>query len=182
MNIKISEGLAEIANIGISSIAIVLTGLFKRYTQASLIDAAEKLTTGQVVLPILLFEPIKLQLKSKTFKTTTCDARFIVYSKQPDSPDECLRFIHAERCIDKGPFLEKIPAAILDAFTDAENESTLLDLISTLSGIDADKVTYFYSAIQCDYVTTHSIGIVHEFGKDSPYCTATTYLSIIPTK
>lgn len=179
MNIKIMDGFPEEANRSIAAIAVILNEVFEKYTQPSILEEVESITPGQIVLPIMTYDRKRIHLKTTAIKNTFCEARFVVYSKQPDGPQPCSRFVFAEKCTDQEAMLKEMVASIRDAHFDKEGEHTLADLIITLGGIASDKASYFYNALTCEGVITHSIAVVHEFGKEGdPFCIATVYFSI----
>lgn len=183
MNITIDPTFPAAANIGLTSIAIVLNDLFKKYEQpTSLLDAC-KVSKGFFVLPFLVFQEKRIHLKgTSSKKVTKCSARLIAYSKKPDindkAEDECLRFIHANRCYDKEEIFKQIPNQIREAHFDEDGEATITRLLDALGGIKADKVSYYYSACVCDGAASYRIAVVHDFGTDKPYCTVTSYIVI----
>lgn len=179
MNFKIMSGFAEEANIGITAIAVVLNEVFKKYEQPVSLEEVEKISPGQLILPIMAYEHRRIHLKTKAIKNTFCEARFIAYSKQPDAKQACSRFIFAEKCVTREAAIDAMAVPIRDAHFDKEGEETIVDLISRLGGIKSDKVSYFYCPVTCEGVITHAIAVVHEFGPEGdPFCVATAYFSI----
>jgi hypothetical protein len=179
MQIKLQEGLAEIASLAISSIAILLHELFGSHVQVSSLEAAEKVSTGPVILPILACGPKAIKLKTTAIKNTFCNGRLAVYSKQLNDVKECCRFVHKERHLTKEKFIAELPVALREATFAVEDSRTLLDFIIIIANIPSDRVAFFYDPEPCEGTVTHCIGIIHEFGEETkPYCVATTYLSI----
>lgn len=175
-----AEDLADIANVGITAMAVLLKDLFKGYEQLTPLDVAASVSTGQVVLPIMAFSPLEIKLKTKIPKAVKCHTRLVVYSKNPKEPEPCSRFVHEHVCTDRTKFLEEVPNAVLEA--NINDEYTLLDLVTTLSAVVSDKVSFFYNTSTCEGIITYQIMVVHEFGKDNPYCISTAYLYIEVTK
>lgn len=179
MNIKIEEGFPEVANLGISTIAVVLNDLFKEYGQSDEPKDAVKVSTGLVSMPIVAYLPSRLNLKTTAIKNTHLDGRFSVYSKQEDDARPCGRFILEKRHITKEEFLKQIPKMVLEASFNHEPDFHLVDLIQKLDGIYADQTNFFYNLVTCEGYVMHCMAIIHEYGKkDNPYCVGTTYLSI----
>jgi hypothetical protein len=179
MKIKIQEGFPEMANLGISTIAVVLNELFGKYDQYTEPEEAEKVSTGLISMPIVAYEPRRINLKTTAIKNTHLDARFAVYSKKEEETKECLRFILKKRHITKEEFLKQLPAMIQQGALDTEGQYQFIDFIHKLSGIPADNIQYFYNPVTCEGYVMHCMAIIHEFGKeDNVYCTATTYMSI----
>ncbi|BAW19280.1 hypothetical protein [Ralstonia phage RP31] len=180
MNIKIDPAFPEVANIGLTSIAVVLNDLFKKYEQTSSLEDAIAVSHGLFALPFLKYQEKRIHLKgSSSKKVTYCSARLVAYSKKPDDERECLRFLHAHRCVEKEEVLKQIPALVREAHFDADGEITFHQLLDTLSGIKADKINYHYSSCTCEGSTSYRIGVVHEFGPEgNPYCTVTCYFVI----
>lgn len=183
MNIIIGEDLAQETSVCLSSIMVVLRELFLKYEQPTKLEDAQKVSTGQVIMPIVVFEPRRLRLKNNSIKNTFCHARFSVYSKRPGESKECLRYVLPERCGEREAVLKKIPPSIRDAHFDEDGELSLERLLCTLDGIKADKVTYFYSPCTCEGAITHALAAVHEFHADEDVtCVMTSYFSISVSK
>lgn len=167
------------ANIGISTLAVVLQDLFGKGDQFDEIEQAEKCSTGQVIMPIMAYEPHRIYLKSKAIKNTFLNARYAVYSKQPNEAKQCLRFIREDRHITKEEFAKMLPAPMRDATFEKEGEDTVLDFIFRLAGTQSDRVKFFYNVADGTGYNIHCMAVTHEFGEeDNPYCTATVYMSI----
>lgn len=179
MNIIIHPDFKEVANVGISEIAVILNDLFGKYEQINTLEEAEKVCQGQVVMPIMAFGPLQIHLKTKAIKNTYLVGRFSVYSKQPENQKECLRFILKERCVSREEVLEKILPAVRDASFEKDGDETIADIITKLGTIKSDKVSYFYNPVTCEGLVSHCIAVIHEFGEaDKPYCVATAYFKI----
>lgn len=165
------------------AIALVLKKLFGKESQFDSIEDASVRSTGQVVMPIMAYEPRRIKLKTTAIKDTYCNARFSVFSKLLEDTKECSRFILPKREITKEELLDKLPNQIKDANFDYEEQHTFFDLIQTLSAIPADKVAFFYNAVVCEGNITYCVAIIHQFGKEEdPYCVCTCYFSISVNK
>lgn len=179
LKIKIKEGLDEAANVAISSIAVVLHGLFGSSDQFHSIEDAEKVSSGQVIMPIVAYEPKRINLKTTAIKNTFLNARYSVYSKMPEEPKKCSRFILEKRHLTKDELLKALPAQIRDATFEIDGEQTFLDVLCELEGIKSDRVHFFYDPVPAEGYVIHPIAVIHEFGKvEDPYCIATAYFSI----
>lgn len=179
MDILIKPGLAEVANVGITQIAVILNQIFKKYDQPSSVKDAEVLSSGQVIMPIMAFEAVPLYLKSSAAKGkhVTILATLSVYSKQPDDPRPCSSFILPER--HKEDIWEDAPTALRDATFKSDSDETLQDLFINLSSIPAEKISYFYNTIACEGTTYYGLAVIHEFGKvGDPYCVCTSYFKV----
>lgn len=177
MYIRIAKDLAEITIVGITALSVFLNETFKKYEQLVPLEIAETLNTGQVVLPIMMFEEVVVEVKTKKPFDAKCTGRFVVYSKQPTEIKPCNRFIHAERCYDREVAFKNLPKSILDAAFDAEN--TVNDLVTTLGAVISDKKSFFYSVNTNETSHTFQIAVIHEFGeKDNPHCVATAVIVI----
>lgn len=176
-------GFPEAANISITTIAVVLNELFGKYTQFNSLEETEEVSTGQLTLPLLAFEQVRLYLKSTSIKNTYLVGRLSVYSKQPEDEKPCNRFILEHRCKSLEEILKLIPAPIKDATFIKDGDITLMDILLKLSGIPGDKISYFYSLNNCEGVNTHCLAVVHEFGKENdPLCVVTSYFKVDVTK
>lgn len=179
MIIKLDPAFPEVANVGLTSIAVVLNDLFKKYEQTSSLEDACAVSNGLFAMPFLKYQEKRLQLKTTSVKKMArCSARLIAYSKKPDVEGECLRLIHANRCHEKEEALKQIPAPVREAHFDSEGDVTISQLLDTLGGIVADKVSYYYGVCACDGLTSYRIAVVHEYGSGEPYCTVTSYIVI----
>ncbi len=167
------------ANLAISAMAVLLNELFGGYEQPISLEDAEKVSTGQVILPIVAYGPKAIQLKTTAIKNTFCNARLAVYSKQPDNLKQCLRFINKEREITKQQLIDNIPTSVREAHFDFEGIYALINVLSSLEGIKSDRVSFFYNPCPGEGIVTHCVAVIHEFGEEgNPFCVATTYFSI----
>lgn len=179
MNIIIKPGFAEEANVGIAEIAVILNKLFKKYEQLGSLEEVATLSTGQVVMPILAFEPIPLYLKSNAIRNPHLHGRFAVYSKLPEDSKPCTRFILANRYKTQEAIIKELPVAIRDATFVKDGEEAIVDILLMLGAVKADKVSYFYSLTNCEGTNNHSFAVIHEYGKEGdPFCVATSYFSV----
>jgi hypothetical protein len=212
MHIKLSEEMPEEANVSLSSIIVVLKELFDKYTQATTIADAEKVSDGPspVILPIVAFKPRRIKLKNNGIKNTFCEARLVAYSramteeeyrtareqeiKEGGKPKDelpisfrelpCARFIHEYRCCeDLNELFKQVPVAVRHAYFDEDDEHTVERVLAALGGVKSDKVSYFYNPCTCEGVITHSLAVIHEFGSiDNPWLIVTSYFSINVSK
>lgn len=167
------------ANLAISAMAVLLNELFGGYEQPTSLEDAEKVSTGQVILPIIAYGPKAIQLKTTAIKNTFCRARLAVYSKAPNDPKQCLRFINKEREITKQQLIDNLPTSLREAHFDFEQMYTLISVISSLEGIKSDRVSFFYNPCPGEGSVTHCIAVIHEFGEEgNPFCVASVYFSI----
>lgn len=175
MHIKIGKDFPKEANKAFTAIAVTLKEVFKSYDQQK---PDEPDAHAPLMLPIVRYRTKKVYLP-KSKRESTIDARLVVYAKKPESAPPCLRLVHAHCCRDKETVLKEILPSVRDAAFDEAGEHTVLDLLSTLSGIKADKISYYYMPHTCEGTTTHSLAVVHEFGPDkNPHCVITSYFSI----
>jgi hypothetical protein len=179
MKIKIKEGLPEMANVGISSMAVVLKDVFLVYGQFHDIEDAEKVSDGQVIMPIVAYEKKRINLKTTPVRNTFCNARFAVFSKDPKSPRTCARFIWKKRHIDKQTLIDQMPTSLREGTLDNDGMLPLINLLSILENIESDRVAFFYVPMPAEGYVTHCIAVIHEFGpEEDPYAVATAYLSV----
>lgn len=159
--------------------AVVLKDVFLVYGQFHDIEDAEKVSDGQVIMPIVAYEKKRINLKTTAIRNTFCNARFAVFSKDPASPRPCARFIWKKHHIDKEKLFADMPVALRDGTLDEEKMFALQDLLSRLGAIESDRVAYFYSPMPGEGYVTHCIAVIHEFGPENdPYAVATAYLSV----
>lgn len=175
MNIKLDKDFPKEANKAITAIAVTLKEVFKSYEQ----EKSEAMgDSAPMQLPIVRFKPKKIFM-AKAKRESTISCRLIAYARKPKDERACLRSVHAHCCRDKETVLKEILPAVRDAAFDEAGEHTVLDLLSTLSGIKADRIAYYYSPCTCEGTTTHSMAVVHEFGPEGiPYCVITSFFSI----
>jgi hypothetical protein len=179
MKIKIKEGLAEMANIGISTLAVVLQDLFGKGDQFADVEDAEKNQADLVIMPIMAYEPHRIYLKSKAIKNTFLNARYSVYSKQPEDKRQCGRFIREDRHISKEEFVQQLPQSIRDATFEKEGEDTVLDFILRLASAQSDRVKFFYNLANGVGYDIHCMAVTHEYGEEgNPYLVSTVYMSV----
>jgi hypothetical protein len=179
LKIKIKEGLPEMANVGISSMAVVLKDVFIVYDQFHDIEDAEKVSDGQVIMPIVAYEKKRINLKTTSIRNTFCNARLSVLSKDPASTRPCARFVWKKHHIDKQKLIDEMPISLREGTLDKEGMMPLINLLSILENIPSDRVAFFYSPMPGEGYVTHCIAVIHEFGpEDDPYAIATAYLSV----
>jgi hypothetical protein len=184
MIIKISEGVAGPVSACIAEMAVILNNVFHSYDQSTELEVAEKVSSGPIVMPLMVFKKVPLYLNTtKNAKETTCGARLAVYSKQPESKEPCLRFILEKSYLLKEEMLKRVVGSVKNATFDKEQESTLADFIAILGSLKSDKVSYFYSPVSMENVIQHCMAVIHEFGQeDNPFCVATAYFTILTEK
>lgn len=159
--------------------AVVLKDLFVTYGQFHEIEDAEKVSDGQVIMPIVAYEKKRINLKTTSIRNTFCNARFAVFSKDPASPRPCCRFVFKKRHIDKQKLIDEMPISLREGTFDLEGMFPLINLLSILENIESDRVAFFYSPMPGEGYVTHCIAVIHEFGPENdPYAVATAYLSV----
>lgn len=175
MQIKLDKQFPKEANKALTAIAVTLKEVFKSYEQDKPEAPDDK---APLQLPIVRFKPKKVFV-GKAKRETIVSCRMVAYAQKPKDDRPCARLVHAHCCRDKETILKEILPSVRDAAFDEAGEHTLLDLLSTLSGIKADKIAYYYMPHTCEGTTTHSMAVVHEFGPEgAPHCVITSYFSV----
>lgn len=130
---------------------LLLEQYFKEYEQATIHP------DYQVMLPMLMFKPVKLNLGKG--KIRDLHIRYVVYTADTD---ECNRYVHKHRETDKETFRSDLSSRIFHGFIGESKEVMLRDAIEAVEALFSKKVSYHYSDVEGSI----SFNIIHEVMKD----------------